>query len=117
MLGSNISEVGWPQTGEIDILEYIGRKPNTVFNTLHFKDRYGANAYTKTTLVDGIEEGFHTYAINWTAEKIEFFVDDVLFFEYQPAEKTIENWPFDQPFYILLNTAVGGNLEGNEIDD
>lgn len=117
MLGSNISEVGWPQTGEIDILEYIGRKPNTVFNTLHFKDRHGANAYTKTTLVDGIEEGFHTYAINWTAEKIEFFVDDVLFFEYQPAEKTIENWPFDQPFYILLNTAVGGNLGGNEIDD
>lgn len=117
MLGSNISEVGWPLAGEIDILEYIGRKPNTVFNSLHFKEQHGSNAFTKTTEIPNIEDGFHTYAINWTPEKIEFFVDNVMLLAYQPKVKTQESWPFDQAFYIILNTAVGGNLGGREIED
>lgn len=117
MLGANISEVGWPLSGEIDILEYIGRKPSSVFTTLHFKEQHGGKAYTKTTLIEGIEDGFHVYAVNWTPEKIEFFVDDQKLFDYQPENKSQENWPFNQPFYILINTAVGGNLGGNDIDD
>lgn len=117
MLGSNISEAGWPLCGEIDILEYIGRKPNTIFTTLHFKERFGDNGFSKTTEINGIEDGFHVYAVNWTADKIEFFVDEVKMFEYQVDNKTQENWPFDQPFYVILNTAVGGNLGGNDIDD
>ena len=117
MLGSNIDTVGWPKSGEIDILEYIGRKPNTVFTTLHFQEQYGDKAYTKTTEIQGIEEGFHDYSVNWTPDKIEFFVDGKKLFSYNPKVKTIDNWPFDQPFYIILNTAVGGNLGGNDIDD
>ncbi|WP_158974073.1 family 16 glycosylhydrolase [Cellulophaga sp. L1A9] len=117
MLGSNISEVGWPLCGEIDILEYIGRKPNTIFTTLHFDEQYGENAYTKTTTINGIEDGFHIYAVHWSPDKIIFFVDDVKMFEYKPDHKTKKNWPFNQPFFIILNTAVGGNLGGDTIDD
>ncbi|MBU2996932.1 glycoside hydrolase family 16 protein [Cellulophaga baltica] len=117
MLGANINEVGWPKSGEIDILEYIGKKPDSVFTSLHFPDHWGGNAYTKTTEVKNVEEGFHNYAINWTPDIIEFFIDDIKVFEYQVEEKTEENWPFDQPFYFILNTAVGGNLGGSEIDD
>ena len=117
MLGSNISEVGWPRSGEIDILEYIGRKPNTVFTTLHFQEQFGDKAYTKTTEIIGIEEGFHVYAVNWSPDKISFFVDGKELFSYNPTLKNKNNWPFDQPFYVILNTAVGGNLGGNDIDD
>ncbi len=117
MLGSNISQVGWPMSGEIDILEYIGRKPNSIFTTLHFQEHFGDNGFGKTTEIEGIEDGFHIYAINWTPNAIEFFVDDVQMLVYYIEEKTEENWPFDQPFYFILNTAVGGNLGGNEIED
>jgi beta-glucanase (GH16 family) len=117
MLGANISEVGWPLCGEIDILEYIGRKPKTIFTTLHFQDMHGENAYTKTTYLENIEDGFHVYAVNWSPEKIEFFVDGKLMYDYNPKIKNERNWPFNQPFYIILNTAVGGNLGGNTIDD
>ena len=117
MLGSNISKVGWPLCGEIDILEYIGRKPNTIFTTLHFDEKFGDNGYSKTTEIEGIEVGFHTYAVEWSPDKIAFFVDDAKMFEYKPDHKTPQNWPFNQPFYVILNTAVGGNLGGNDIDD
>jgi beta-glucanase (GH16 family) len=60
MLGSNISEVGWPLAGEIDILEYIGRKPKMVFTSLHFQDKHGGNAYTKITEVKILKKVFTT---------------------------------------------------------
>ena len=64
-----------------------------------------------------IEEGFHTYKVNWTAEKIEFLVDNKLVYTYAPLEKTESNWPFNKPQFILLNMAVGGNFGGPEVDD
>jgi beta-glucanase (GH16 family) len=117
MLGSNIGQAGWPLAGEIDILEYIGREPDVAYTTLHFKERHGGNALGHKTQMPDIEDGFHTYAVNWTKDKIEFIVDDVVFFSYAPENKTVENWPFDQPFFILLNTAVGGDFGGPKVDD
>jgi beta-glucanase (GH16 family) len=117
MLGSNINEVGWPKTGEIDILEYIGKEPSMVFTTLHTQDSFGNSKNTKKTKIEGIENGFHTYGVDWTKNKMDFFVDDVLVYTFQPEVKDANIWPFDQPFYFLLNLAIGGNFGGHEVDD
>ena len=117
MLGSNISKVGWPTCGEIDILEYVGKEPNSIFVSLHTKASAGNTINTEKLSIDGIEDDFHIYAIDWSKEKIEFFIDSNLIYTFQPKEKTAETWPFKQPFYFILNLAVGGNFGGPEIDD
>jgi len=117
MLGSNISEVGWPMSGEIDILEYVGREPKTVYTSLHTQNSHGNTINSKKTFIEDIEQGFHIYAIDWTKDKIDFYVDEKLVYTFAPQEKTTEVWPFDQPFYILINMAIGGNFGGFEIDD
>ncbi len=117
MLGSNISTVGWPKSGEIDILEYVGKEPQVVFTSLHTQDSHGNTINTKKTTIPNIEEGFHVYAIEWTKDKIEFFVDDRSVYSFAPEIKNANTWPFDQPFYIIVNLAVGGNFGGPEVDD
>lgn len=117
MLGSNISKVGWPKSGEIDILEYVGREPNSIFTTLHTQDSHGNSVNTKKTEIKDIEQGFHVYSIDWTKDKIEFFVDDFSVYTFKPEVKNENTWPFNQPFYFLLNVAVGGNFGGHDIDD
>ena len=117
MLGKNIDEVRWPACGEIDILEYIGREPNSIFTTLHTSDSHGNSKNTRKDEINGIEKGFHTYAIDWSQKNIAFYIDDQLFYTFEPKEKTAETWPFDQPFYLLINLAVGGNFGGHDIDD
>ncbi len=117
MLGTNIDEVGWPLSGEIDILEYVGREPGEVFTTLHTAANHGDNASSKKSQFASIEEGFHRYAAEWTAEEIAFFVDDQLVYTFDPEDRSEAAWPFDQPFYILLNVAIGGNFGGPEVDD
>jgi beta-glucanase (GH16 family) len=117
MLGANIEEVGWPRCGEIDIMEYVGREPGSLFTTLHTSDSHGNSKNTRKAPVPGIEEGFHDYTVEWTESKISFFVDGEHFFSFEPEDKTEEVWPFDQPFYFLVNLAIGGNFGGKEIDD
>ena len=117
MLGENIGEVGWPLCGEIDILEYVGRKPGEVFTTLHTKAGHGDDATGKVTPWPNVEEGFHVYACEWTPEDIVFSVDGRTVFTFDPKARTEAVWPFDQPFYVLLNVAVGGNFGGPEVDD
>ena len=117
LLGSNIDEVGWPLSGEIDVLEYVGRAPQEIFTTLHTQDKNGDFANTKTTHIPKIEEGFHVYAAEWDAESIAFFVDGVKVYTFAPKERTAAIWPFDQPFYLLLNLAIGGHFGGPEVDD
>ncbi len=117
MLGANIDQVGWPKSGEIDILEYVGKEPAMVFTTLHTQDSFGNSINTKKTKIEGIENGFHRYGIDWTKDKMDFFVDDVLVYTFQPKEKNDATWPFNQPFYFLINMAIGGNFGGPEVDD
>lgn len=117
MLGSNIKTVGWAKCGEIDIMEYVGRNPHTVYTTLHTEDSHGNSINAKVTNFDKIEEGFHVFAIDWTKDKIEFIVDDISVYTFQPDVKTENIWPFNQKFFILLNMAVGGNFGGPEVDD
>jgi beta-glucanase (GH16 family) len=117
MLGSNISSVGWPKCGEIDILEYIGREPDMVFTSLHTQDSHGNTVNTMKTKFEDIEDGFHVYAAEWSKDKIAFFVDDKLVYTFAPDAKTEAVWPFNQPFYFIVNVAVGGNFGGPEVDD
>ena len=117
MLGSNITQKGWPQCGEIDILEYIGKNPNTIYTTLHTKDSHGNSKNSKITTIPDIEIGFHIYSIDWNKDKIDFFVDKNLVYTFAPNTKNEEIWPFNQPFYFLINVAIGGNFGGPDIND
>ncbi len=117
MLGSNISQVAWPKCGEIDILEYVGKEPHIVFTSLHTQDSHGNTINTQRTNFPKIEEGFHIYAIDWTKDKIDFFVDDILVYTFQPEVKNENTWPYNHPFFLLINLAVGGNFGGPEVDD
>lgn len=117
MLGSNINKVGWPKCGEIDILEYVGREPHKVFTSLHTQDSHGNTINNKITQIDNIEEGFHLYAIEWTKDKIEFLVDNQSVYTFSPDKKDENTWPFNQPFYFLINVAVGGNFGGHDVDN
>ncbi|WNM18083.1 glycoside hydrolase family 16 protein [Flavobacterium capsici] len=117
MLGSNIKTVGWPKCGEIDILEYVGREPQMVYTSLHTENSHGNTINSKKTKIPNIENGFHLYAIDWNKDKIDFFVDNVLVYTFQPNDKTEDVYPFNQPFYFIVNVAVGGNFGGLEIDD
>ena len=117
LLGSNIGEVGWPRCGEIDILEYVGKAPGEVFTSLHTQNSHGNTINTRTTQIEGIEEDFHLFALEWEPDGIEFFVDGRPVYRFAPEDRTEEIWPFDQPFFVIINLAVGGNFGGPEIDE
>jgi beta-glucanase (GH16 family) len=117
MLGSNIDKVGWPQCGEIDILEYVGREPDIIFTSLHTQDSHGNTINTKKTRLEDIEEGYHIYAMDWSKDKIDFFVDNNLVYTFNPENKTEAIWPYNQPFYFIVNLAIGGSFGGPDVDD
>ena len=117
MLGHDIDDIFWPLCGEIDIMEYVGKTPGKIHTTLHTKDSYGQSINTKVTTIENIEDGFHIYKMNWDKNKIQFFVDDTIVYTFSPANKNKINWPFDKPFYLILNLAIGGEFGGFEVDD
>ncbi|GMQ23814.1 glycoside hydrolase family 16 protein [Algoriphagus sp. oki45] len=116
MLGSNIDGVGWPQTGEIDIMELRGQQPSTVLGSVHGPGYSAGNAITTAfQLFDGrFDTEFHVFAIEWGSDFIDFFVDDRLYKRLTPADIPAgSEWVFDRHFFLLLNVAVGGNFVGS----
>ena len=113
MLGRNIDAVGWPNCGEIDIMEFRGQETSTIHGSLHGPGYSGGNPVTGSyDLPNGrFDAGFHLFAVEWGDDYIEFFVDDK---RYQTVKKddVPGNWVFNQPFFIILNVAVGGNYVG-----
>jgi beta-glucanase (GH16 family) len=114
MLGSNFKSAGWPACGEIDIMEYVGYEPNTVHSTLHTPSSYGNSVNGVTVSLESCEEEFHNYGIIWTEKYISFYIDTPgnITYTYAPANKNSNTWPFDQPFFFILNIAVGGTWGG-----
>lgn len=114
MLGSNFRTVGWPACGEMDIMEYVGYDPNTIHSTVHTPDGYGAGGDGSSKYLETCEEEFHIYGLLWTEKKLVFYTDtpDQVTHIYEPAVKTVNNWPFNQPHFFILNVAVGGNWGG-----
>jgi beta-glucanase (GH16 family) len=113
LLGSNAETTGWPECGEIDILELRGQKPNIMNGTVHGPGYSGGASITKSFAFenDRFDVDFHVFAVEWGNEYIDFFVDNTLYQRITPGNIT-GNWVFDHPFHIILNVAVGGNYLG-----
>lgn len=102
----------WPDNGEIDIMEYVGYQPNIIYGSVHTNKNYGAKSVTSKITYYGVENDFHTYAIEWTYDAINYYVDSYLYGSYKRMGRDWHYWPFDQNFFMLLNFAVGGNWGG-----
>ncbi|KMQ61439.1 glycoside hydrolase [Chryseobacterium angstadtii] len=110
----------WPDDGELDIMEHVGFNQGYVHASVHTKkyNHIQGTQKTDTLVVKDVSEKFHVYKAEWTPEKIDVYIDGQKFFTYENKEKTYEAWPFDQPYFIILNLAVGGFWGGKEgIDD
>jgi len=120
MLGTNRAEVGWPRCGEIDIMEHVGFNKDSIFGTIHT----GAYNHTKGTqkgkkvYIDDPYNKFHLFSLEWTPEKMDFLLDGQVYNHIENENKTTDEWPFDQDFFLKLNVAIGGGLGGRHgIDD
>jgi beta-glucanase (GH16 family) len=103
----------WPDVGEIDIMEYIGREPDLVFGTAHGPGYSGALGLGRWNRQDyPIADEFHTYAIEWSYEGITWFYDGEDYFTLGRDDVGDREWVFDKPYYLILNLAVGGNFPG-----
>lgn len=113
MLGDNIDDVGWPECGEIDIMEYRGQETSRVHGSLHGPGYSGGEPVTGYYDLPNnrFDLDFHLFAVEWGKDFIEFYVDD---YRYQriDLEDVPGQWVYDHPFFILLNLAVGGNYVG-----
>lgn len=114
MLPTNWVYGSWPKSGEIDIMEYVGFDPGIVHGSIHTEayNHIIGTQKTDTIIVPDAETNFHLYAIEWDAEKIDFFVDSRKYFTFVNEHTGYQVWPFDQAFHLLLNIAVGGNWGG-----
>jgi licheninase len=111
----------WPDNGEIDIMEHVGYDEGVIHGTIHtkaFNHIEGTDKGSSRTIPTATSE-FHTYALEWTPGEIRVSVDGQTYFTFQNREQySWQEWPFDQPFHLLLNVAVGGTWGGAEgIDD
>ncbi len=120
MLPSDWVYGGWPNSGEIDILEHVGYDQDVVHISVHTKD-YHHSIGTQKTAVKKIQNAtteFHLYRIDWTPDYIKGYVDDQLIFTFNNEKRGFAAWPFDQKFHWLVNLAVGGDWGGQQgIDD
>lgn len=111
----------WPNSGEIDILEHVGYQMNHVHGTVHNEAHYWAKWTQRKgrILLDDVAGGYHVYALEWSPEGIRMFVDDTLYFVYMNEGEGWEAWPYDHPFFLIMNVAVGGywGRAGGGIDD
>jgi beta-glucanase (GH16 family) len=117
-LGTNIDQVGWPQSGEIDVMENVGRQPNTLYGTLHGPGYSGSNGFGSTIdLPAPLADTFHVFAIDWEPGRIVWTVDGTQYHEAAPDDVAPREWVYDHPFYLLLNLAVGGQFGGPVAED
>ena len=111
----------WPNSGEIDILEHVGYEMGHVHGTVHTKSYYWAvwEQRKGRILMDDVHESFHDYVLEWSPEHIDIYLDDSLYFTYVNEGDGWEAWPFDKPFHLIINMAVGGmwGRAGGGIDD
>jgi len=123
LLGTNITSVGWPSSGEIDIVEAGGDKPALVHGSLNYKNGAGSPAYV--TAINNsrtdLSDDFHTYGLLWLKDSISFYFDGQLYETQTPSSISGPNWSFNAPFFLILNNAIaptgsyyGGSWDGWE---
>lgn len=114
MLPADSTYGHWPHGGEIDIMENVGFEPDSIVASVHTAAHnfsLGTQKNNKLNLPN-ISNDFHTYTLDWYPERLVFSVDEQEYFVYQNEGKGYEQWPFDQPMYLILNLAYGGNWGG-----
>ncbi len=112
MLGKDIPTVGWPRSGEIDIMENIGKEPSIVHGTVHGPGYSGAKGITAAHNLG--RGSFHIYGVEWSADSIDFQMDGRSYAKVTRASlPSGAVWVFDKPFFLLLNLAIGGDWPGN----
>jgi beta-glucanase (GH16 family) len=120
MLSSDNAYGGWPSSGEIDIMENVGFDPYVIVASAHtasYNHVQGTQKNSKITIA-GCYDAFHLYALEWEENEYRVYVDDKLYFTFKNEKTGSKAWPFDKPFHLLLNVAVGGNWGGQKgVDD
>jgi len=115
MLGTNISTVGWPASGEIDIMELLGHEPAKSYATLHYNNSSGThdskgNSYTLSGST--FYDQFHVFSMDWIQDQVKIYIDNNLVLTVTKADVG-SNYPFNNPFFFIFNVAVGGNWPGS----
>ena len=117
MLGANFPEIGWPDCGEIDVMELVGTNPRRVHGTCHFGDDPGQHQYDgqgiSLPFPDTFADEFHVFSVEWSENSITWYLDDE---EYHSIDESVvgsQNYPFNQPFFFIMNVAVGGEWPGD----
>ncbi|QNP66967.1 glycoside hydrolase family 16 protein [Streptomyces genisteinicus] len=116
MLGNDIGQVGWPASGEIDIMENVGFEPSTVHGTLHGPGYSGSGGIGAGYTLPGgqrFADAFHTFAVDWSPNEVTWSVDGTVYQRRTPADLGGRQWVFDKPFFLILNLAVGGYWPGD----
>jgi len=114
-LGKNIDQVSWPACGEMDIMELLGHEPNKMYSTVHWAPPGGGSTNLPANYVlpsGDFTDDFHVFSMVWERDIIKFYVDDNLVTTVTRANIT-GNYPFNGPFFLIFNVAVGGNWPGN----
>lgn len=106
----------WPNSGEIDIAEHVGFRPDAVHAAVHSKAAYFKQGNHRRDLAElpGGADLFRVYAVEWFEDRMEFFVDDRAYFEVENKGRGWEWWPFNHDFHVILNLAVGGSWGGRK---
>jgi beta-glucanase (GH16 family) len=117
LLGENIGDAGWPQCGEIDIMENLGQDTTRMYGTIHGPGYSGGDGIGATFDLNGgqsFDDGFHVFAVEWEPNVVRWYVDDSLYQTRTPSDLPGgTQWVYDHPFFIILNLAVGGQFPGN----
>ena len=116
LLGNDIDKVGWPECGEIDIMELIGKEPSTIHGTIHgpgYSHQKGITSSHSLKEGENFADAFHLFAVEWEPFALRFYCDDVLYKTVTSADLPEgTTWVYNHPFFILLNVAVGGDWPG-----
>lgn len=115
MLGGNITTTPWPACGEIDIMELLGHEPNKVYGTMHWGIAGHGSTHIGGNYVlpqQDFSDKFHVFSVVWDSTKIEWYVDNQKYFTGNKSQVS-GAYPFNKPFFFILNVAVGGSWPGN----
>jgi len=107
---------GWPKSGEIDIMEMVGHKPNTLHGTVHYGQAWPNNKFKGTSYLlptGDFSDDYHVFSIVWDKNLIRWYIDGTQYFTIKPQDLSPHLYPFNARFHMILNLAVGGNWPGN----
>jgi len=113
LLGADIANVGWPQCGEIDIMEYRGQEVSLIHGTIHGPGYSGSGGISQSYELEAgrFDTGFHVFAVEWGEDYLRWYVDDELYHSLS-SDDIPGDWVYDHSHFIILNLAVGGHYVG-----